>query len=53
MILYIFMDAICFQGIDGSRSRAVLMRCSQGPHNGTCGIGIRVLFEMLSLLCLF
>ena len=28
-------------------------RWSQGPHNGACGIRIRVLFEMLSLLRLF
>ena len=25
----------------------------QDPHNGACGIRIRVLFEMLSLLCFF
>ena len=29
------------------------MRWPQGPHNGACGIRMRVLFEMLSLLCLF
>ena len=26
MILYIIMDAICLQGIDGSRARVVFMR---------------------------
>ena len=29
------------------------IRWSQGPHSVACGIRIRVLFEMLSLLCLF
>ena len=56
MILFLIMDIICLQSIDGGHARVVFIQIakwSQGPHNGACGIRIYVLFEMLSLLCLF
>ena len=62
MILYIIIDAICHlpsgHWLKPFASCVYIntnceMHWSQGPHNGACGIRIRVLFEMLSLLCLF
>ena len=57
MILYIIMDIICLQGI-GGRERVVFIQIAKcadrrARTNGACGIRLSVLFEILSVLCLF
>ena len=58
MILYIIMDIICLQGIDGSRTRVVLIQIAKcADHRARtmwhAGSEYVVFFKMLSLLCLF
>ena len=54
MSLYIVMDAVCLQGINGSRARVVFIQIVKCAYRRACTKGYAgVMFEMLSLLCLF
>ena len=53
MSLYIVMDAVWLQVIDGNRARVVLKQIAKRVDRRACTMGYAgVLFEMLSLLCL-